>query len=180
VDNAWAGIIGAGIALAGVGVSSVAGLYRAKASFKREKTWAVRDERRQYLEELWARLDELQSGYNTLYQRAVRPHVWVSSSHESAVELPWARVRLVVALYLPEFQRVLLSLDSAGLDFDEALRAEPTPVPGLSRPSYEALVEASEQFDEAIEKVRARITDETRAITHARELSTSPPGAVRR
>jgi hypothetical protein len=178
VDPAWVGVIGV---LAGVIISSLAEAFRTSRSFKREKIWAVRDERRQYLEELWTQLDELKSGYDTLYARAIRPHEWVSSSQRSPVVLPWPRVRLIVALYLPEFKYMLTALELAGGEFDEALQgAESGAMPGLKLARYEDLAEASEHFDDAIERARARITDETRAITSAREASTAPPDRPRR
>jgi hypothetical protein len=177
VDPAWIGFIGV---LAGVIVSSLAEAFRTSRSFKREKIWAVRDERRQYLEELWTRLDELKSGYDILYGRAVRPLEWVSSSRMETVVLPWPRVRLIVALYLPELKLMLSSLESAGDAFDEAFRGTESGMPGLITTRYEDLADASEDFDAAIERARLKITEETSAITHAREASTAPPDAHRR
>lgn len=178
MDPAWVGVIGV---LAGVIVSSLAEAFRTSRSFKSEKIWAVRDERRRYLEELWTQLDELKSGYDTKYARAVQPHEWVSSSQPSAVMLPWPRVRLIVALYLLEFKFMLSALESAGGEFDEALQGtESGAVPGLKLTLYDELAEASEHFDDAIERARTRITDETRAITSAREASAAPPDRPRR
>jgi hypothetical protein len=176
VDHAWLGVIGA---LAGVIVSEIAQAFRTSRTFRREKIWANRDERRRYLEELWAQLDDLKLGYDALYQRAVRPHHWASGAAIPDVELPWPRVRLIVALYLPEFKPVLTSLELAGLEFDEALNGAES-LPGLKTTRYEDLAEASEHFDNTLERARSRITDETRAITRAREASTAPPDSVRR
>jgi ElaB/YqjD/DUF883 family membrane-anchored ribosome-binding protein len=177
VDQAWVGAISV---LAGVIVSEIAQAFRASRSFKREKIWANRDERRRYLEELWERLDDLNSGYDTLYDRAVRPHHWVSDAQTPSVDLPWPRVRMIVALYLPEFKSMLNSLEMAGTEFDEVLgRAEGT-LPGLKTTRYEDLADASEHFEDALKRARSRITDETRAITRAREASTAPPDALRR
>lgn len=180
MDAAWVGVVGA---LGGVIVGAIAEALRTRASFKREKGWAVRDERRSYLEELWSKLDALNAGYNALIARANRSKEWVALTHQLPVDpdLPWDRVRLLIALYLPEYSRRLVVLESAGLELDEALRnVESRSFALPSEQMHASLMDAAAEFDQALEAAREAIAVETRAITDARYASASAPRALRR
>jgi inorganic pyrophosphatase len=185
MDKEWIGAISA---LAGVIVTSVAEAFRTGGAFKREKTWAVRDERRAYLEELWTRLDELQSGYETLFNRARHTQEWVSMHAQEAEKpvLPWSRIRQIVALYLSEYGVVLNSLEMAGSELDEAIDiargSTGVSVKNLpnARDVQDNLFQAVEQFRDGLEPIRKKITDETRAITDARYASAALPKPRRR
>lgn len=185
VDKEWIGAISA---LGGVAVTSIAEAFRTRGAFKREKTWAVRDERREYLEELWTRLDELQSGYDTLFNRARHTQEWVSMHAEQTPNpiLPWQRVRLIIALYLAEYETLLRSLDMAGVELDEAIdiasgrMGASMKVFDNGREIQDNLLGAVEEFRLAMEPIREKITAETRAITDARYASAALPKARRR
>ena len=184
MDKEWIGAISA---LAGVALASIADAYRTRGAFKREKIWAVRDERREYLEELWTRLDELRSGYETLFNRARHTQEWVSMHAEQAEtpDLPWSRVRLIVALYLAEYDTLFMSLEMAGSELDEAIdvahgrTGASMKLFDNAREVQDNLFEAVEGFTDAIEPIRNKITAETRAITDARYASAALPKSRR-
>jgi hypothetical protein len=180
MDAAWVGVVGA---LGGVIVGAIAETLRTRATFKREKGWAVRDERRSHLEELWSKLDALSAGYNSLIAKANGSKEWVALTQQRAddPELPWDRVRLLISLYLPEYRSRLVSLESSGIVLDEALRsAESRSFALPSEKMHADLMDAAADFDDAVEAARESITVETRAITDARYASASASRALRR
>src|SRR5580704_12661419 len=101
MDTAWIGLIGA---LGGVGVGALAESWRSRVSFQREKAWAIYEERRRRLEQVYEALEQVRESYGQGYFSTV--HV-VRTQREHRPEnpqlkVPWARIRMLVHLYTPE------------------------------------------------------------------------------
>jgi hypothetical protein len=113
MDTAWVGVVGA---LGGVIVGAFAQARIAAATFKREKFWALTDEKRARLENVWEALDRVRQSYFESYQEFSR---LIDASEpvlpRISANADWAHLRMLVFLYLPGLIPDLDAAQDAGL-----------------------------------------------------------------
>jgi len=110
---AWIGLAGA---LLGVAVANLAEWFRGKSAFRREKAWAVYEQRRARLEQVYELLEEVRSAYSATFTRAEISLIeaGVPSELPEQPKIPWARLRMLVHLYTPELAHHLPQIETAG------------------------------------------------------------------
>lgn len=165
--------MGGSLALAGVAVGAAAQWLMGWTSFKRDKSWAIREERRAHIEELWEALEQTQ---DSLDQSAAKAALALRGNAPvrdiASDKIPWARMRLLVSLYLPEFSMSLIGVklkgDRVGEFLAQAVIArEPRPVSEL----ISNLRTASEELDMAITTLKSEMIDQARDISVRKSIA---------
>ncbi len=97
-------------------VGAVADGFRTRKAFRLEKGWLLDEERRSHLEEVYEVLERLRDAYGLLYADALRRAATQTEGKLSDAmrPLPWARLRMLVFLYLPELKPYLADVESTG------------------------------------------------------------------
>lgn len=115
-------IVGAASALGGVLVGAFGEAFRSRLAFRREKASLLQDERKAHLEDVYEVLEGLRDAYSILYADALRAAALGTPGHLSQAmkPVPWARLRMLVFLYLPELQQFLEEVELTGPKFGSA------------------------------------------------------------
>src|SRR5690242_2106834 len=106
MDTAW---VGTASALAAVAVTALTGEWRARRAFRREKAWTLFDEKRRRLEDLYQSLEEVGDAYGLMFAHMwlERPAEELDAARAKSRPIPWARLRMLVNLYMPELRHHL-------------------------------------------------------------------------
>lgn len=168
MDTAWIGVVSA---LAGVMVGGIVESFRARAAFRRERSWALFDERRQHLEHIYEALEELQEAYGLVYADAL---LAIKRGRRSDIELrrvPWARLRMLTHLYAPQLIHRLDVVDRRGPALGQAaayavMLASGDPVENSRL--VDSMSAALSDLSTAVEHLRRDIVAESRRIAKER------------
>ena len=115
--------IGAASALAGVVVGSLAEGLRARSAFRRDKAWALYDLDRSHVEAACQALDEVKEAYGIAYGKALYTVATqsVPTSERPQITVPWARLSMLVSLYLPQLRERFAAVHKAGCDLGASM-----------------------------------------------------------
>lgn len=189
MDTAW---IGAASALAGVAVTSAVDAWRARTSFRREKAWALFDDKRRRLEALYQALEEVRESYGLLYG-----HMWLETSakefsvaRERSGPIPWARLRMLVNLYAPDLRYRLELVERMGAELGHAIASAMIAQEHHDAATHSVLLasgqDAMVKLTAAVDLMRDEIVRQSRALggeaehMAGRTDGTAPRGARRR
>jgi len=174
VDNAW---IGAIIALGGVVVGTIGEAWRSRAAFRREKGWTVMEERRRRLEELYQALDDVGEIYSLEYiEKVTILNLQAPSSTRELRKIPWAKLRMLVALYHPELLVFLQKVEMAGGDLGstigDAIMKYTIDVAKNQMSLIPPMAAAMGKLNSAVEEMKASIVAASRKLSVTAEKNT--------
>jgi hypothetical protein len=182
MDAAWVGVVGA---LGGVVVGALAEGLRARAAFKREKHWTVREQLRQRLEMVYEALEQLRQSYGEGVAQTsyVMRFGKQPTTQRPTLEAPWARLRMLVHLYTPWLTTHLEAVEATGravgASMGKAIVAQKGDL-AHDEPYVERMFDAMRPLDAAINKMRDEIVASTRRLDQATlsEIGTGAPTVV--
>jgi len=119
MNPSWIAVIGT---LSGVVVAGALDILRAKTSFRREKSWEHARTQRQHVEAAYEAFESLREAYAQLLVQALYTLKTGSMPPESdySLKVPWARLRMMINLYLPELLPELDAIEKTGPEFGKA------------------------------------------------------------
>jgi hypothetical protein len=162
-------IIGAASALGGVLVGALAEGIRARLAFRREKSWVIHEERRAHLEEVYEVLERLREAYSLIYADALRTLAIGPSDKPGQFmkPVPWARLRMLVFLYLPELKAQLADIELTGPKLGSAAAdamMEASGSPARKQQVVTTLDHALSDLTKTVDAMRDQIVIHSRAI----------------
>ena len=169
MNPAWIGVIGA---LGGVLVGAFAQWWLAQRTFKREKAWALNEEKRRRLEHLYEALEEVASAYGLSYGEALYTVGTQRAPPRDAPrpKIPWARLKMLVNLYAPNLKTQLAVVEDAGRNagsaFGTALMES-----SLDKAKNDRLIAAVDtahrRLTQATDSMRATIVDRSLQLSES-------------
>lgn len=118
MSDAWLGVIGA---LGGVMIADLLAHIRASTAFRREQMAEERKLVRDRLEELYQHLEDFKRLYSNAATRTQLRMAGKAVEAEPQAQLPLARIRMLVGLYLPESMQEMNSLETTCGRFSDVL-----------------------------------------------------------
>jgi hypothetical protein len=141
----------------------------ARQAFGREKRWSMMEENRRRMEQLYEALDDVSESYGIGWAEMIHILNTQNLSTPSAMKkIPWARLRMLVALYHPELTRDLDRVEAAGRNLGAALgRALMQSTRDLERNQMfvPPLTEAMNALGSAVESMKAAIVETSKGET---------------
>jgi hypothetical protein len=120
-DTVLGGLIGAGAAFGGVAATAIVAALRERAAFRREKRWTSYEARRAHLEQIYTTAEEHREAYRRAMTNAIGMLGGVAISREWMMQVPTARLRMLVHLYEPDLIPELARLERAAEAFGAAI-----------------------------------------------------------
>lgn len=168
---AWLGILGTVI---GVVVGAIVQTLHARHAFSREKRWSIFTEQRERIEQIYVVVEEHRQGYASIFAAAISE---LQGEHLAlpATRVPWARLRMLVALYAPEMESHMARLNEVGTTFGISAGEVLTQGSMDAAERTRRLVELPNQFNELNAVYDALLRD---LIVAAERLTKSQVAAV--
>ena len=169
-------LVGAASALGGVIVGALAESLRARLAFRREKGWELEEDRKKHLEEIYEVLERFRETYSLMYAEALRIAATQTAGtlSQAMKPVPWARLRMLVFLYLPELRAHLDDIELTGPKLgtaaaDAIMHSSANAARNMQLVS--ALDTALNDLTKAVDAMRDRIVDLSRAVAIVKAAS---------
>jgi hypothetical protein len=122
-------VLGALIALAGVGVGIVGQAVITGRIFRSEKRWAIAEQKREHLERIWVAVEEISDTYTTALSATL---VYIENPSPATLDLyranakriPWANAEMLANLYMPSLAGDMRAFHILGLEVTGAMLEE--------------------------------------------------------
>lgn len=172
LNPAWIGF--AGVLVGGL-VTGIVQFFLSRGTFRPEKAWALYEQRRAHLEQVYQTLEEFRATYGSEYTDVF--HVArggeLPTTTKVQREVPWSRLGMLVHLYVPDLVPHLAALSKATEAVADALLAvmakgSPTAVRAIMEQYNRAMGGVNSAVDAAQKHIvaeAARLATETRVRT---------------
>jgi len=145
-------------------------------AFRREKAWLLQDERKAHLEEVYEVLERLRDAYSLFYADALRTAALQAPGNlaQAMKPVPWARLRMLVFLYLPELKPYLEDIELTGPKLGSAAADAILYSSGNAARNQQlvtALDRALQDLTKTVDAMRDHIVAHSRAVAAAKATS---------
>ncbi len=167
MEVAWIGIVGV---LAGLVIGGYLEGRRAVSAFRRERAWEINVDRRRRLEVVYEAVEEVAEAYVLWYGEAIfiannqRP----PDREAPRIKVPWAKLRMLVSLYLPDLKDHLAHLYGRGHELGSEIAKtvmESSTDPATNRDLIAGMEAAWQLFNAAADAFRDTVVKQSTALS---------------